>query len=75
MCPARMATCFKCSKKGHFAKVCCSKVDATLSEVMSIESGSATSDCQHNDNVQTKVNIPITIDGVPVNALVTLALR
>ena len=70
MCPARMASCFKCSKKGHFAKVCRSKVDATLSEVMSIESASATSDRQHNDNAQTKVNIPITIDGVPVNALV-----
>ena len=30
MCPARMITCFKCSKKGHFAKVCRSKVYATI---------------------------------------------
>ena len=45
MCPARNVTCFKCSKKGHFAKKCHSKVDATLSEVMSIEPASATSGC------------------------------
>ena len=70
VCPARMVTCFKRSKKGHFAKVCRSKVDATLLEVMRIESTSATSDCHHNDNAQTKINIPITIAGVPVNALV-----
>ena len=72
MCPARKVTCFKCSKKGHFPKVCRSKVDATLSEVMSVEFASATSDCQHIDNAQTKDNIPITIDSVPVNALMNI---
>ena len=39
---------------------------------MSIESASATSDCQHIDNAQTKDNIPITIDRIPVNALVNI---
>ena len=39
LCPAQNAICFKCSKIGHFAKVCRSKeVAAVFSIVMSVSS-------------------------------------
>ena len=52
------------------SKMLATPMNATLSEVMIIESASPTSDCQHNDNAQTKVTISITINGVPVNTFV-----
>ena len=36
-CPAREATCHKCSKKGHYSSVCCSKTMATVSEEQPVD--------------------------------------
>ena len=64
-CPARNVTCFKCSKGGHFSKVCRSKLpfcrnDTTANAIiMEISANVA----------HSKVNIPVFVNGSKANAL------
>jgi len=66
--PFKDAICFKCRKKGHFAKFCRSKSDSTdgtstalISPLMGIAS--------NKDNNLGKTSIPVKLNGIPVQAL------
>ena len=64
-CPARDVECYRCGKKGHFAKVCRSfatrQSSSSSAALMPIYCG--------NEN-NSKVNVPIMINGVSANALI-----
>ena len=74
-CPARYVECYRCSKLGHFAKVCRSNGSVwrqqqtdTCASVMKLTQNI----CSLNepDQSHNKVNISIKINGVHANALV-----
>ena len=78
LCPAKDSVCFKCNKKGHFAAVCRAQIrnksgntgnpitaairGSTSSTIMCLSRTSA--------DTESKVNIPVKVDGHLVNALV-----
>ena len=57
--PSRKVTCHKCSKKGHYSPVCCSKAVAMVSEV---QENSSFLDTIH-ETAGTSWIAPIKIDG------------
>ena len=65
-CPARNVECFKCAKKGHFSKVCRSKLipgketNDTAATILRIKSKIA----------RSEVNVEVIVNGVKANALI-----
>ena len=64
-CPARDVECYRCGKKGHFAKVCRSFVTRQTSS-----SSAALMPISCGNETNSKVNVPILINGVSANALI-----
>ena len=62
-CPANYKICFKCSKRGHFSRMCRSKV------VKKNETTTTASPMELSTISHSKVNIEVLINGVEANAL------
>ena len=68
-CPAKNATCHKCSKMGHFSKVCRSKsLSKTAAAVNSSPIATVRADCVINNSSNSVITV--SINGVKVQALV-----
>ena len=63
LCPARDAVCYKCQKRGHFAKICRSK-RRSIDEISAALFGMSIAKKSSN-----KTSFPVKINGIPAHAL------